>query len=254
MLQVKLSGSGSALVWGHGLLGSMAKEEATSWFYRAGMPLRMVRYDACGHGRSERPLDAVRYRWPALAADMLAVARQHAGNRFALGGQSMGCASALIAALHAPTGVTKLVLATPPTFWSTRAAQVERYQQMIRLLRARGMPSFIQLSRQYPALPEWLQQARPEDALPQLESLGGFSRELLIAVIQGAIASDLPAPEQLHRLQQPALILAWRDDPIHPLSSAEQLASHLPNAELRVINKISELADWPQQIADFINS
>lgn len=253
MLEVRISGSGSSLIWGHGLMGSMAQEDATGWFHHPAMPLQLIRYDACGHGFSERPLDPLRYRWPALAADMLSIARQRAGKRFALGGQSMGCASALLAALQAPDSVSKLVLATPPTLWATRAAQVERYQQMIRLLRTRGMPSFIQLSRQYPALPDWLQQARPADALPQLQSLAGFSRELLKSVLQGAMASDLPASEQLQKLKQPTLILAWRGDPIHPLSSAEQLAGQLPNAELHIIDTLAELARWPQQIADFIN-
>lgn len=235
-------------------MGSMAQEDATGWFHRPGLPLRLIRYDACGHGQSHRPLDALRYRWVALAADMLAVARQHAGERAALGGQSMGCASALLAALQAPNRVSKLVLATPPNFGPTRAAQVERYQQMVRLLSARGMPSFINLARQYPALPDWLQQTRPQDALAQLQSLAGFSSELLRAVLKGAVASDLPPLEHLEQLQQPTLLLAWRGDPIHPLSSAQLLAGHMPNAELRVIDSVDELAQWPQQIADFINA
>ena len=254
MLEVTISGSGASLVWGHGLMSSMAQEDATGWFHHSRLPLQLVRYDACGHGRSLRSLDALRYRWASLADDMLSIARQHAGHCFALGGQSMGCASALVAALRSPDNVSKLVLATPPTFLATRAAQIGRYQQMIRLLRARGMSSFIQLARKHPAMPDWLRQARPEDASAQLQGITGFSSELLTAVLQGAMASDLPAPEQLRRLQQPTLILAWRGDSIHPLSSAQMLAEHLPNAELRIIDTVDELDCWPQQIACFINS
>ena len=253
MLEVRTSGHGLPLVWGHGLMGCMAQEDATGWFHRRDSDLKWVRYDACGHGNSLRPLDPLRYHWPALASDMLMVARRNTTGRFALGGQSMGCASAILAALQAPDSVCKLVLATPPTVWSDRSVQVAKYEQMIRLLRARGMNALIQLSRQHPALPDWLGQARPQDALAQLESLSGFTRELLIAVLQGAIASDMPAPIELKKLDQPALILAWRDDPIHPISSAEQLAQSLPNAELRIIDRVNELADWPQQIADFIH-
>ena len=103
MLEVRTSGHGLPLVWGHGLMGSMAQEDTTG--------LKWVRYDACGHGNSLRPLDPLRYHWPALASDMLMVARRNTTGRFALGGQSMGCASAILAALQAPDSVCKLVLA-----------------------------------------------------------------------------------------------------------------------------------------------
>ncbi len=253
MLQVEIAGTGPTLVWGHGLMGDMAQERANGWFHQSGLPVRLVRYDACGHGRSQRPLDSPRYTWPALAEDMLTVARQHAGMRYSLGGHSLGCASALFAALKEPQHVHKLVLATPPAVWQRRAAQQRRYRQMIHILRSRGLGSFIQLSRRSPALPNWLLQAQPDAALAQTEALNGFSTELLIAVLQGAMASDLPPPSQLATLQQPALILAWKNDPTHPLASAEQLAAALPNAELRVISTRQELSHWPQQIAEFIN-
>ncbi len=253
MLQVEIAGAGPSLVWGHGLLGCMAQERASGWFHRAGLAVRLVRYDACGHGLSQRPLDSTRYIWPALAADMLTVARQHAGRHYALGGHSLGCASALLAALQAPERVSRLVLATPPAIWQQRAAQQRRYQQMIRLLQGRGLNAFIQLSRRFPALPDWLLQAQPDAAVPQLEALNGFTRELLIALLKGAMLSDLPPPERLASLQQPTLILAWHGDATHPLASAEQLADHLPNAELRVITSRQELGNWPQQIAEFIN-
>ncbi|MEH6566131.1 MAG: alpha/beta hydrolase [Halopseudomonas sp.] len=254
MLQVKTVGTGPALVWGHGLMGSMAQDESTGWFHQPASPLQLIRYDACGHGLSARPLDARRYHWQVLAADMLRIARLHAPLPCALGGQSMGCASALLAALLQPERISKLVLATPPTLWASRQAQQARYQQMIRLLRQRGMSSFIQLSQQNPALPHWLLKARPQDAAAQLESLKGFSRELLIAVLLGAAASDLPPASALRSLSQPALILAWQGDPTHPVSSAEQLAAALPNAELRIIDSIPQLVDWPREIAAFVSS
>ena len=252
MLQVRIEGHGVPLLWGHGLMASMAQEDATGWFRHPAHKLKWIRYDACGHGLSHRPLDPLRYRWPALAADMLMVARQHSLDRFALGGHSMGCATAVIAALQAPDRVSKLVLATPPTAWSTRAEQIERYRQMIRLLKARGLDTLLRLSRHSPALPGWLTQARPEDAARQLETLSGFSRARLIAILQGAIASDMPAQDELKKLTQPTLILAWRDDPLHPLSSAEQLADRLPNATLQIISDAHALAEWPQHIANFV--
>ncbi|HBT57156.1 MAG TPA: alpha/beta hydrolase, partial [Pseudomonas sp.] len=47
-------------------------------------------------------------------------------------------------------------------------------------------------------------------------------------------------------------ILGWRDDPIHPVQSAELLAEALPMAELHIIDHASDLQRWPLQISEFV--
>lgn len=254
MLNIATQGDGPALVWAHGLFGSLALESACGWFHpAAGGQLRRIRYDARGHGQSCAADTPQAYCWPELAIEMLQVAEQTCSNEpFALGGQSMGCATALHAALQQPQQVSHLVLALPPTAWNSRPGQVLRYQKMIELLRRQGVAGLVKASRRFPPLPTWLQNSRPELAGLMLDELAGFTQDNLINILQGAAASDLPPPTALQQLSIPALILAWGDDDIHPLGTAKGLARWLPNSELIIANSSTDLQQWPALIDAFI--
>ena len=47
------------------------------------------------------------------------------------------------------------------------------------------------------------------------------------ALYRGAAMSDLPRPEQIATLNIPTTILAWAEDPSHPLATAEALVELL---------------------------
>ena len=53
-LTVSVAGHGIPLVWGHGLMGSMAAEDLANWFdwQRVTGIAQVIRYDARGHGTS----------------------------------------------------------------------------------------------------------------------------------------------------------------------------------------------------------
>jgi pimeloyl-ACP methyl ester carboxylesterase len=80
-----------------------------------------------------------------------------------------------------------------------------------------------------------------EEAL--LEALRGFDPAALGHLLRGAAESDLPAPERLAEIEAAALIVAVRDDPGHPLSTAEVLAERMPSAELRVVESLAEVEE-----------
>lgn len=255
MLNTLIHGAGYPLVWGHGLMGSMALEDATGWFHTpSDRGVTRIRYDARGHGKSPGSPDYAAYLWPTLGQDMLNTARSLAQHeQFALGGQSMGCASALYAALAAPEQISHLVLALPPTAWESRPAQVERYRKMAGLISQHGMGALIQASRRYPSLPAWLREAKPEDSQAMLDALSEFDQARLLPILEGAARSDLPPPEQLLLLQIPVLILAWPGDSIHPLESAQRLATFLPQAQLEIATNLDQLREWPALIDRFLN-
>ncbi|MGF9660216.1 hypothetical protein AAIH18_22555, partial [Pantoea agglomerans] len=69
---------------------------------------------------------------------------------------------------------------------------------------------------------------------------------LLPSLLRGAAISDLPAPESVARIDVPTTILAWVDDPGHPLSTAESLAALLPNATLTVARTPADVEAWPE--------
>ena len=75
-----------------------------------------------------------------------------------------------------------------------------------------------------------------------LASLRAKSAADLARMLRGAAASDLPDPAQLRGLEIPALVIATRGDPGHPLSTAEKLVELLPNAELRVLDSLPSSA------------
>jgi pimeloyl-ACP methyl ester carboxylesterase len=239
---------GPMFVWGHGLTSSRASEDESgllTWHDGEDEAWRWARFDARGHGESDGTAESECYRWDALAGDMLAVA-DHAGvDRFVVGGASMGCASALYAALGAPQRIDALVLVIPPTAWATRVAQRQIYLDSAAFVEQRGKQAWLDGRA---ALP------RPQifAGEPEQPITAAVDEQLLPSVLRGAAASDLPAIDRLKSITQPALILAWDTDPVHPVSTAETLAGVLPSCELHVARRLDDLRRWPQLVAGHV--
>ena len=49
-------------------------------------------------------------------------------------------------------------------------------------------------------------------------------------------------------------ILAWPDDPTHPLSIAEELDGLLSNSRLDIARDNAEVRQWPEKVREFIRS
>jgi 3-oxoadipate enol-lactonase len=245
-----VGGHGPTLVWGHGLTSCRAAEDARGLFaWRSATEAdawRLVRYDARGHGDSGGAPEPESYEWQSLAHDMLAVAADAGADRFVAGGASMGCASALYAALLAPDRVDALVLVIPPTAWETRAGQRLIYYDNAEFVERRGKQAWLD-ARQ--ALP------RPEifAGEPELPVEAWVAEALLPSVLRGAAASDLPSADRLASITKPVLILAWATDPAHPVSTAEMLAAKLPSSELHVAATLHEVRRWPALVAEHVS-
>jgi pimeloyl-ACP methyl ester carboxylesterase len=251
-LALRDRGEGLPLVWGHGLLSSMDQEQAVGLFdwSQPGGGVRVIRYDARGHGRSEVSLDPADYRWPALAQDMLGVLSALGLDRAVLGGVSMGCATALHAAVAAPARATALLLVAPPTAWGSRPRQALVYRFGAGLVDWLGTAPFRLLSR-LPRPGAGASILAPlQDVL--LRELAAADPRAVAATLRGASQSDLPPAQALRALAQPALVLAWRGDPVHPLSSAERLAELLPRAELHVARSLAEVRAWRDRVGVFL--
>ncbi len=256
-LNVRIEGNGEPFIWAHGLSASMFAEDAFPWIKWGALTdvLKLVRYDARGHGdlgASDSPAD---YQWSALAHDMLALADQVGFDTFIAGGQSMGCATSIYAALAAPQRIRGLVLMNVPTAWETRAAQAGLYGQMVDAIEARGLDFFAAMMQQQPAaIPAWQLEAYPDMAAGFGDALKLVNPKTLVTVLRGAQKTDLPPREALEAIQAPALVLAWTDDPGHPVSSAEEVAHRLPNARLLVASSAAEIFTWTDEIRAFVTS
>ncbi|MDJ0864550.1 MAG: alpha/beta hydrolase [Myxococcota bacterium] len=251
-LALRDTGSGTPFLWGHGLLGSMEQEDDAALFDFGEMAAgrRLLRFDARGHGRSEATLAPDDYRWPSLARDLLGLADALGLDRAVLGGVSMGAATALHAALAASGRAAALVLAGPPTAWSTRPRQARLYRVSAGMVGALGLAPFRGLAGL-----AGLGASNPTLAAMQrsvMRSLRRADARAVEAALRGAARSDLPDPERLRRLEVPALILAWSGDRTHPVSTAERLAELLPDAALHVARDAAELGRWATLVQRFL--
>lgn len=255
-LHTRIRGEGSTLLWAHGLTSSMATEDALEIFGWDQFPEhhQLIRYDARGHGRSSASFLAVDYQWPEMARDMFGVADHYGADRFIAGGQSMGCATSIYAALQAPERIQGLILMCPPTAWETRAEQVAIYRKMARVGGLLGGKLLARLlgSRLADMLPPWLLAGQPGAADAISIGISAQSRKTLKNLFLGASRTDLPEHTALTSLTMPALILAWSDDPAHPLSTARTLHGLLPDSTLVIARSYADLQKWPELIQQFL--
>lgn len=241
-------------VWGHGLTSSMAREDEFGVLDHARLAreIRLVRYDARGHGRSGSTDDLDAYHWRELAADQLGLVDALGIDRYVAGGASMGCATALYAALAAPERVAGLVLVIPPTAWETRADQRTLYEVNAVLVETGRVEELIAGAQQLPP---------PDPLVDDPAWRDGFERELrsadpvrLARIFRGAGLTDLPPTDALATIAVPTLVLAWTGDPGHPVSTAERLAEVIPDAELHVASTRADLDRWTDLTVDLLRA
>lgn len=242
-------GDGPLVVYAHGLTGSRANDDAwtlTDWSALVAAGCRLVRYDARGHGRSTGRPQHTDYTWSALASDMLAILDHVAGPEpVDVMGASMGCGTLLHAALRRPERFARLVLIIPPTAWETRPATAETNRTIADLVERIGLAAYLDAARELP-LPPIHSQAAGTPPLPDI------TEELYPHVMRGAAATDLPDSEALRSLRHETLILAWEQDPGHPVSTAEKLNELLPNAQLHIAADYADVTTWGERATAFL--
>ncbi|HTO71785.1 MAG TPA: cytochrome P450 [Myxococcota bacterium] len=253
--RVVRDGAGRPFVWAHGFTSSIDGENrwGTDALFRGLPGLEVVRYDARGHGRSAPARDVDGQAWPALGRDLVELVGALGLAEPIAAGASMGTATSLYAALLDPGAFSALVLVVPPTAWETRKAQADLYRGGAELVEARGLDAYLAAAREsFRARPlPGFTDAMQETMLADLRALGP---ERLALLLRGAAASDLPEPARLRALDLPALVIATRGDPGHPLSTAERLVELLPRAELVVVDDTSQLPSAREKLARFAAS
>jgi pimeloyl-ACP methyl ester carboxylesterase len=252
---IRVNGEGGVpFIWAHGLMGGITLDDATGYFHAKNRPekVKIVRYDARGHGLSQGTLVPNDYHWSKLEEDMIAIADELRMEQFIAGGQSMGSMTALYAALIAPQRIKALILATPSTIWETRKAQSSFYNSSASIVELKGVERFVELLRKKPLLPEWLMMAKPFDNEKYMENILTMDAKFLPIILRGSSMSDLPPKDEFKAPVIPTLILAWPDDTAHPLQSAKELNSMLPRSRLIIAKGIDDLTKWPQIMYDFI--
>jgi pimeloyl-ACP methyl ester carboxylesterase len=241
------------VVFAHGLAGDrwyLERHGMLDWSAIPRTGRRLVRFDARSHGVStggDDPLNPDHYTWAELALDFLELARDIGGNDGPVDaiGASMGTGTLLHAAVREPHRFRRLILSAPPTAWEKRAAQADMYEQAARLIERQGLRAFEAAMAQAPIPPVFANVTGDPSRLT-------VSGTMLPSILRGAAKSNLPSLPTLAGLKVPTLLLAWSGDPVHPLSTAQQLVETLPNARLHVADTPEQLRTWGDVAAAFL--
>ncbi|UTT39626.1 alpha/beta hydrolase [Glutamicibacter mishrai] len=243
-LEVELSDEGGhPVVQLHGLTSSRARDRVLNMDLGRGLSgTRLLRYDARGHGESTGRTVVEDYEWQNLADDLLALLHEYFPGEKVYGvGPSMGCATLLYAAIKEPERFCGLTLLLPPTAWESRKAKSQAYLNHARVLETEGWDAFVQADINQPV---------PPATVGNPVTLPDNSPQLLPTIFRGAAASDLPQLADLARVNVPTHILAWTEDPSHPVTTAQALLYGLTQARLQVASTRDEVNAWPQILMD----
>ncbi len=140
-----------------------------------------------------------------------------------------------------PERFSSLTLLVPATAWVTRAAKAAEYRAAADLIEQQGLAAFLMRDLTAP---------RPPATVDAPETVPDVTEELLPSLFRGAALSDLPDPEDVSGIDVPVTVLAWIDDPAHPVSTAETLVGLLPHAKLEIAHTPADLARWPSILCE----
>jgi pimeloyl-ACP methyl ester carboxylesterase len=235
-------------VFAHGLGSSISQTRP----FGSGVPGTRVYLHFRGHGASVAPESTAPWTYPDLAGELRAVADEVRATR-ALG-VSLGSHTLLRLVADTPERFERLVFVLPAALDGLSPSSHGR--AMADLVEQRDIEGLARMLvdwqppavRELPAVRLW--------ARRHADDLAGTP----IARALRDLPEQVPLPEGLaglSRVTAPALVIAQRGDPIHPVAVAERLAATLPNASLRVLEPGGVLwRDRPAlraAVADFLS-
>lgn len=230
-------GAGPTLIVAHGLLGSVATATVMNASKLAERGLRVIAYDARGHGLSEYSRRSEDYSWAAHAEDLDGLMNALGIDRAAICGTSLGAGAALMLALNQPHRVERLILRAPPPFAEDSGAARRQMGLLSTLCRYLGVSLTARIIGMLPG--------RADHA----RMLAAQRSDAMLPAIRGLLFDGAPLPQQrLHEIRVPTLILAHPNDAMHPLRSSKLIRDEVPGATLHVTDYAQY---WPEHIDEF---
>jgi pimeloyl-ACP methyl ester carboxylesterase len=250
-LRYRIGGEGPLVVFGHGLMGSIEQvdpfEGSLDYVLER---VRLLIYDARGHGQSSGPEYAAGYTWETLGRDMAAFI-DHAGEeRAIIGGASMGAATALWVAIEQPQRAKALALLMPPPlgYGPMRAQEEKQALQVLDLLSAAvknfGIEKTVELAKGFPG-----SAATPEDAEQRATWLLRQNPLTLLYAVRGLMTAPFHDPEAYRQINVPTIVVAHEGDALHPVRAAQLLKDNIPDCELLVA---PQPGYWQTHPAEFL--
>jgi pimeloyl-ACP methyl ester carboxylesterase len=235
-------GSGPRVVlYMHGLLldSEMNRGVATAL---AAQGNRVVLLDLLGHGRSDQPVHAAEYRIDSYADQAIALLDELGVDRAILGGLSLGANVSLFAASRFPERVRGLILEMPVLEWAVPSAA----SVFVPLLLAAhyGRAVMNPLTGFFRMLPD-----TPFGPLNSVLHAARLRPEVMSAILHGVLVGPVaPTQDERAAITAPTLVLAHRNDLIHPFDDAANLVAQMPAAHLERAWSMVELRLRPERL------
>jgi pimeloyl-ACP methyl ester carboxylesterase len=190
-------------------------------------------FDCRAHGQT-RPVGPDDKIGLASFADDLLALMDHLGIAQAIvGGISMGAAVALNFTLRYPERVRALIMQRPAWLDGPRHENVEVYTFMAQLIRQHGAQKGLEVFKQS-ALYQKVARQSPNTAKTLTAQFLHPRAEEMVVLFE-RIPLDAPSHDRAgwHAIHVPTLVLANRQDPVHPFEFGATLAREIPGAEFK---------------------
>lgn len=226
-------GSGTAMVWAHGLGGTWQAWEGVMKFFRD--RYRVIAYDARGHGSSEKPDRPEAYSQDIMMEDMRGVMDALDINRAIIGGHSMGANVALNFAIRYPERCIGVIPVGIGSGSSDREWWREWWGKLADIADGEGMEAFLDEMKKLPAWGTAF--SNPEMAKQITETVLSNSPKAIASVIRGVQRERPSIFELAPKLEKlPVATLVVMSDGDTPVVECSQfMLKHIPRATLEVI-------------------
>lgn len=226
----RTAGDGLPFFFQHGLTGNI---DQPFGLLVPPSGVQLLAFDCRAHGLTEpvAPSDKIGL---ATFADDLAAFMDHRGiPKGVIGGISMGSAISLNFALRYPDRVLGLVVSRPAWLEGPLPDNVELYSYLTDLVRRHGAAGAKETFLRSPRYAQILA-ASPDVAGSLIRHFDIPRLEERLPILE-RIPRDRPydSLKQLGAIQVPTLVLANRQDPVHPFAFGEAIAAAIPGAEFQ---------------------
>jgi len=182
--------------------------------------------DLLGHGRSDKPMHASEYRIDSYADQVIGLLDHLGVDSAVLGGISLGANVSLFAATRYPERTRALVLEMPVLERAVPASALVFGSMVLAAHYGRRVMNVT--SNLVGRIPR-----TRYGPLNSVMNAASLSPDIMAAVLHGVLVGPVgPTQEQRRAIQAPTLVLAHRNDFIHPFDDAVSLVKRMPNGEL----------------------
>lgn len=196
---------------------------------------RVITYDARGHGESGAAPEGESYGYPELVADLERVVadRLDDGERFLLGGHSMGAHTAVSYALRHPERLAGLAVIGPTYLGTIQESSLEYWDGLAAALEDGGIDGFVAYIGENQGIdPRWRDSVArfTRQRMERQGDLGALAQ----ALREVPRSRPFGSLTELEELRVPTLVVASNDDadPGHPYEAAVAYAEALPQGRL----------------------